>query len=335
MAVGEYEIILVEDGSNDLSAHKLKAQCKLPNLTYIHTGNHSVGSAKARNLGIKQAKGEICVFLDCDMLVERDFLEQHCRFHQAMPSGKQAVQFGLRKMLKQNSTITYASALNHLRIDQDFELEARHFVFQLYSENLGNYQSAWYYCFSCNLSIPRCLLEEHGGFDEHFVGWGLEDNELGYRMYLNGATPMLNPAIEAYHQYHGPEVSQAKVEGIMPNLNYINSKYDDVPTTLLRALCLHQQKFAGELNGIEKSLFIARTQQFYRSFEESLRLYAEPTKAFTERICLKNPTALELDTLLQTRPNLQLTIICQRQLVDTLIACQLHPLQDQIQLYCV
>ena len=63
----DYEIIVVDDGSTDKTLDKLK------NIKVLHQ-NH-LGAGAARNLGAKQAKGDILVFVDADMTFDRHFLK--------------------------------------------------------------------------------------------------------------------------------------------------------------------------------------------------------------------------------------------------------------------
>ncbi len=57
-----YEIIVVDDGSNDETREKLKPYWN--KIRYLYQENQ--GSAAARNLGIELAKGELIAFLDAD-----------------------------------------------------------------------------------------------------------------------------------------------------------------------------------------------------------------------------------------------------------------------------
>jgi GT2 family glycosyltransferase len=65
----EYEVILVDDGSTDDTAH-IAAQ--FPGVRYIHQTNH--GLSHARNTGAAAAKGEVFVYTDSDCMADTDWL---------------------------------------------------------------------------------------------------------------------------------------------------------------------------------------------------------------------------------------------------------------------
>ncbi len=68
-----FEIILVDDGSTDNSSIICDQYAKRDaRFTVIHQPNS--GSVKARQAGVKQAKGELLSFVDSDDWVETDFL---------------------------------------------------------------------------------------------------------------------------------------------------------------------------------------------------------------------------------------------------------------------
>ena len=58
----EFEVLLIDDGSND-ETRKLVTQ-GYPKVTYLYQENRGVSAA--RNLGIKNARGEWLAFLDSD-----------------------------------------------------------------------------------------------------------------------------------------------------------------------------------------------------------------------------------------------------------------------------
>ena len=64
------EIVLVDDGSTDKTLEIVK---KFKGIKVIK-GEHK-GTAFSRNLGAKQAKGEILVFIDADMCFDKDYIK--------------------------------------------------------------------------------------------------------------------------------------------------------------------------------------------------------------------------------------------------------------------
>ncbi|MGS0683816.1 glycosyltransferase family 2 protein [Nakamurella sp. GG22] len=73
--VGGVEFILVDDGSTDGSAGRLREIAgALPEGRYLQTGTN-VGVAAARNRGLEQASGEYVWFVDCDDVWNRSILQ--------------------------------------------------------------------------------------------------------------------------------------------------------------------------------------------------------------------------------------------------------------------
>ncbi|MFY4776601.1 glycosyltransferase [Metabacillus sp. RGM 3146] len=76
----EFEVILVDDCSMD-KTHLIPEELNpLFRFKYIRP-KENIGRSKARNLGIKHAKGDIIIFLDAEMLIEPDFVENHFKHH--------------------------------------------------------------------------------------------------------------------------------------------------------------------------------------------------------------------------------------------------------------
>jgi hypothetical protein len=50
----------------------------------------------------------------------------------------------------------------------------------------------WLHFYTMNCSVPADDFWAVGGFDEMFRSWGVEDVELGYRLYHNGSTMVLS-----------------------------------------------------------------------------------------------------------------------------------------------
>ncbi len=71
----DWELILVDDGSTDGAEHLCDMQAdKDSRVRVIHQKN--MGASVARRVGIEHAKGEYLMFIDCDDIVEDDYVER-------------------------------------------------------------------------------------------------------------------------------------------------------------------------------------------------------------------------------------------------------------------
>jgi len=74
------EILVVDDGSTDDTVEAIRPF----GVRYLKTPRNG-GPAAARNLGAREARGEVLLFLDADVIVRRDTLERTARFFRDHP----------------------------------------------------------------------------------------------------------------------------------------------------------------------------------------------------------------------------------------------------------
>ena len=80
LASDQYEIIVVDDGSDDKTPNLV---CKFQNVYLIQQDRSGPGNA--RMLGIKYAVGNYVLFLDSDLEVSNNLLEKHLSYHIKYP----------------------------------------------------------------------------------------------------------------------------------------------------------------------------------------------------------------------------------------------------------
>lgn len=169
-------VVVCDDGSSDdTEAVARSFEGRLP-MVYASQEDRGFRAGQARNLGIERAVGDVILFVDDDVLVRPDFVEQHLAAH-ARVDGP-AVAIGYR----------------HRTSDEVLEVPSREEIHSAEREDrlleltapIEQHETPWIYVYSCNFSVSRGGAELR--FDEGFFGWGLEDTELGYRLFHSGYT---------------------------------------------------------------------------------------------------------------------------------------------------
>jgi len=219
----KYEIIVVDDGSNDKTIDmikKLKPTCNFKYVYWPRSKRYKFGepgnrAGPARNLGAQYAKGSYLLFWDSDMIAPLNMLKQH---FVTRPNSKSIV-VGIRKMLKKG-------VLGKLKFNssQYEKLELADRMIHDLEYNVYQHKFPWMLIMSSNLMITRDLFIKFNGFDKNFVFWGAEDSEFAFRLYSEGIKFIINNKAFGYHQFHQKEyISEdtfVKVAGIHMNLAY-------------------------------------------------------------------------------------------------------------------
>jgi len=167
---GDYEVVLVNDGSTDETASVIEqAKFEAP-VRFIVISQRNSGLARARNAGIARASGERIIFIDDDVLPLPNFVEEHLRSHERHP---QAIVRGA--VIKTQSFEKLPPPVYSLR---DFSAN---------------------YFWTSNVSVPLHRLREIGAFNEDFAEYGWEDIELGLRLRFAGVRSFFNKKAVAFH----------------------------------------------------------------------------------------------------------------------------------------
>jgi len=180
-----HELIVVDDGSTDTTesmVSNVSKQSVFP-IRYLRQSNK--GPAAARNFGIREARSDLVLFTDSDVIPERDLVEQHIIRHQKDPRVETAVQ----------GYLAWAPSVNPTPFMRWYG-ENQLFSFR----ELQNKRGADFRCFyTCNLSLKTEFLRTCGQFDEQFKTAAYEDTELGYRLSKQGLHLVYSSAAIGYH----------------------------------------------------------------------------------------------------------------------------------------
>ena len=183
-----YEIIVVDDGSTDGTGEEIDSLSSPCKLKYLNPGK--VGMAPARNQGVKNAEGEIILFVDSDSLATKTLLEDHLSLHQEND-----------KIIVQGPII----------ITSNFDtLAVRWGLLDIFRNIRDLYPGAFA---TGNVSVRKEHILKVGLFDEDFTGYGWGDFELGRRLVKLGIKikrRYLGAIVYHYQQDFNP----GKLEGI-------------------------------------------------------------------------------------------------------------------------
>ncbi|MFE7312221.1 glycosyltransferase [Streptomyces sp. NPDC057555] len=227
------EVIVVDDGSADGTDRMVAALPAGLDVRYVYEPRSPAsGRARARNLGLARASGDLVVLLDADQVVAPTFLAEHVRAH---AEDDDLLVVGRRFQLGDGP-------VDRERLRYEFSFEAlppvvrgdeREPVLEAFGCELAGLVTGWHYVWACNASVRRSHLVAAGGFDEAFVGWGLEDAELGYRLTRRGLRLRYATEAAVYHLHQEPAAASRHREW-RRNLAHFTDVHDDVVVLLQR-----------------------------------------------------------------------------------------------------
>jgi GT2 family glycosyltransferase len=211
----DLEVIIVDDGSSDDSIRRIVE--KNNPATYIRL-NENRGPAAARNIGAKLAKNDILLFLDSDVVLNRDTLSK------------------ITEKFNKDSPVKILCG------EYDFEPENRSFFTRFKAIMArswipgGNTITV----FVARLgAIRKDIFNKLGGFDEGIKTASSEEWEFGRRLINAGFTINYDPAITVKH--HFPTFKRQMILFFHRSFMWLHvfrksGKFDNTCTTPIQAV---------------------------------------------------------------------------------------------------
>jgi glycosyltransferase involved in cell wall biosynthesis len=167
----DFEVLVVDDASTDSSIRIAESfHCKVLKLP------HNQGPSVARNHGARNAKGDVLLFIDSDIVIQRDTLTL---FVDSLKSYCAVFGIYTQRPGTDGLLTSYQNFYAHKSIKETNELTS-----MLYS-----------YC----VAIRKDIFLEIGGFDETWRRPTFEDVQLGLRLTESGHQIYLNKNIQVVH----------------------------------------------------------------------------------------------------------------------------------------
>jgi glycosyltransferase involved in cell wall biosynthesis len=182
-----YEIIVVANGDTDGSSQLAEQYGVL-----VLREPHPIGPAKARNIGAEKAQGDIIFFVDADVTIQPDAIDQIGHIFNQTNSPEAVIGSYDDEPAMPNFISQYKNLMHHF-VHQSGKQEASTF---------------WGACGA----IKRDAFLAVGGFDEKYIQPSIEDIELGYRLIAAGNKIHLAKNLQIKHLKHWGVISLIRTD---------------------------------------------------------------------------------------------------------------------------
>ena len=190
------EVVIADDGSNDDPLSMVSEFDEILDIQYVRQKDLGYRLSEVRNLGIRTAKNDYVILLDCDMapvptMVEayarclevstRSLFCGHRRYVDANHIPVSEVKESPRKMLELPDIET-----TNEKMKRDGHILDWRMPMYRQSDNLRFEKYPFRAVCGGNIGFHKSLFDRVGEFDESFKAWGKEDTEWGFRAWNRG-----------------------------------------------------------------------------------------------------------------------------------------------------
>lgn len=275
----KFEIIVIDDGSNDNTKDIIRPFLKDGRINYIFQNNK--GLSGARNSGIKLAKGEYLVFLDADDLILPDKLKVQSEYLCAHPE----------------IDIVYSNS--QWFVEDDFT-DTRQVEFPIHEGNVFNQLIYGNFMHVNSIMVRREKVIEVGLFDELLRE--LEDWDLWLRMVHNGSKIGFTPSIlskvrirKGSMTSNQNKMDMTMVRVLQKTIQNLNSNHP-IQLKAHHALLIYKLK-TGETNGYFKSIITFQIHFGFRFLPIALK---QTIKFLFKRWTRQNKMTAEMEKIWNT-----------------------------------
>lgn len=199
------EIIIADDGSGIETKNLVERYKKLFAVPLIHVWQADEGYqlSRIRNKAFARVKSHYVIQIDGDLILHRSFITDHL----AAARPKKFIS-GTRALLNEAVTQRMLAGKNfnqpiHIQTTGKpyNAIRSRHLsaVLRLFQRSKKNL----HFVLGCNMAFWKTDLQKVNGYNEAFVGWGKEDNDIAARLINAGiGLRFLKFGAVVYHLHH-------------------------------------------------------------------------------------------------------------------------------------
>lgn len=187
----DFETIVVDSGSKDSTVSFIKEYYQQ---VVLIENNRNFGACKARNQGIEISRGKWILTLDCDVILEKNFLQEITSF---TSDSEENVGMLQPKIFKNDKKTIYSCGIYLSRLRRFYDVGKRR-------QDNKRFDRIGYIFGACSAAAlyKRQMLdelkEETGYFDERFF-FLAEDVDLAWRAQRKGWKGIFLPSAKCYH----------------------------------------------------------------------------------------------------------------------------------------
>lgn len=193
----DFELIFIDYGSDEAiakQAETLVGEYSFARYYYSDTRGWFWNRAHALNTGVKMSNGELILFFDIDLILEKDFLQK------------------IALLDYESNFYTFSC----------FYLPA-HFDLQKKNVEKEGLQYEQNYVGLC--AVKRTAVTAIKGFDEYYLVWGVEDDDFYKRLANFGIKRLQMQAVDyrVFHQWHPTQAPAKPTLWYLTMVNYFYS----------------------------------------------------------------------------------------------------------------
>ena len=252
----DFEMVIIDDGSTDNTEEIVDKYRELLNIKYVKQEN--MGIAKAKMKALENASNDYVILTDDDRIPCITFVEEHKR---RLDKEKQCVvmilsRFSTKTKFSFNDEFCIYKRFPELLVCEEKQLfdekdilkdydgiVRKYFVSECntgllldiveeYGEDFDNFELAWSKAYGGNISFSRKYLKRDLQFDCNYVGYGIEDIDFAYQLYLQGYKFRFDSLAVNYHQEHPRRNFENR--DMFRNFAYFCKKYPGIDSQMLK-----------------------------------------------------------------------------------------------------
>lgn len=209
-----YEIVIADDGSNSATKDLISELRRSAEVDIVHAWQEDIGyrAARSRNNGISKTKGDYIVMIDGDMILHKNFIEDHI-FHAEPGYFVQGSRVLLSKEKSQSALSKkkmHFSFFSRGLFNRKNQIRSK-FLSKIFSKINNHHHGTK----TCNLAFFKHDCIKVNGFNNDFTDWGREDSEFVVRLMNSGIIrKRIRFSAIQFHLWHNEyaKVSQKNIQ---------------------------------------------------------------------------------------------------------------------------